>query len=126
MPECQQARYTVQRRTEVISVPLLRRSCVQSHAYPQSELSFPDFVLEEALGRESRTEALCGGRESRTESISYRLENRAVVILNSLSEQGVMAGEGFSHGFRILFPKPGAALDVGKEEGDCSARQAHH
>src|SRR5204862_3479475 len=51
------------------------------------------------------------------EGIADGLEDGAAVGFNRGADQIVVAGQGVAHRLRELLPEPGAALDVGEQEG---------
>src|SRR5579884_54803 len=81
--------------------------------------------MQSALSREGGVERVWSRSERRTEGIADRLENVAVMRLNRLPKEGIVAGESSAHGFRILLPEPGAALDVREEEGNGTGWRVH-
>ncbi len=49
------------------------------------------------------------------EGIAARLENVAVVIVDAVAQQRIVARERGAHRRGMCFPQPRAALDVGEE-----------
>ena len=58
--------------------------------------------------------------------IADGLEDMAAVGFDGLAEQGVVVGEGETHGLGELLPELGAALDVGEQEGDGASGSLGH
>src|SRR5437867_3587805 len=100
----------VQRRTKVVVIPCLRFSRMDCHSDAQAF----DFRIQCPLGLCSGAHRVCRGTKGGTEGVSDRLEDMTVVGLDGGAENGVMACQGSPHRFRMLFPEPGAALDVGE------------
>ena len=59
----------------------------------------------------------------RAESVATRLEDVAVVIVDALAQQRIVARERGAHRRGVRFPQPRAALDVGEQQGDGAGRK---
>ena len=55
--------------------------------------------------------------EHRVQPVTGRFDDRALVILDGLAGQLIMAGQRQPHSLGFALPQPGAALDVGEEKG---------
>ena len=62
------------------------------------------------------------GARTGIERIADGFEHDPAMPLNRLPENRIVAGKGGLHRFRMLLPARGAALDVGKEEGNGTGR----
>jgi hypothetical protein len=51
------------------------------------------------------------------QAIAGCLDHMAALLCNNVPHEAIVMGEGSLHGLRMLLPKPGAALNVGEEEG---------
>jgi hypothetical protein len=82
--------------------------------------------VEGLLGGKRGQEGVGGGGEGGTEGIADGLEYIAIVALNGLSQQRIVASEGEPHGVGMGVPEFGAALDVSEEKCNSSRRKSGH
>ena len=67
-----------------------------------------------------------GGRpEDGEEAVAFppTLDQQPLVRADEFGGQGIVTSQGGAHGFRGSLPEPGAALDIGKQEGDRPGRR---
>src|SRR6266508_2409513 len=119
MPGGQQPGDTVERRAEVVAVTQLDQAGVQRHSYAQLADLIPALSVEPALGGQSAGEGC-------EEGITNGSKHHAIAGDDSLAENRIVAGQGDGHCLGVLFPQPGAALDIGEEQGDHSGWQIRH
>ena len=116
----------VQRRPEVVALARLGRAGVQGHADLDARGLRPGLRRERRRGRAGGRERVARGGERRAERVADGLEDAAVVPLDGFAQESVVASQCGPHRLGALLPEPGAALDVGEEEGDGSAREVRH
>ena len=92
MPYRQQPRHLVKRRAEVVAVALVGCSGVQYRTHTQGRRP-PWLGLELTLGGQGGGERLVRGGEGGVEGIADRLEDVAAVGLDSLAQEGIVAGQ---------------------------------
>src|SRR5579871_1313864 len=125
MSYCEQTGYPIEGRTEVVSLTLFCCAGMKRHAHPHRADFCPVLLRERLLRDKGGGKRIGGSGKGGTEGIADRFEDMAVMLGDGLFQQGVMAGKSCSHGFWILLPELGAALDVREEEGDGPSWQAH-
>jgi hypothetical protein len=113
-------RGTVDRRAEVVARARLRLAGVQPHPDPEGSRLPPRLVRQVTLGCHAGAHASDGGREDRHHSVAGGLEHLPVGACHGGTQDRVMALQGALHGAGEPLPKPGAALDVGEQEGQGS------
>ena len=86
----------------------------------------PGFASQRPLGGGGGGDRRRDGGKDGAEGIADRLEDEAAVRLDRRAQQCVVAGEGDRHRPRLALPEPGAALDVGEEEGYGLRRTFRH
>ena len=59
-------------------------------------------------------------------AFSARPHDLSLVLGDDLLDKRIVAHEGSACRSRVLFPEPGAALDVGEEEGDRAGGKIRH
>ena len=122
----QQTRNPVQRRAEIITVAQLDRTRMERHAHAELGSFRPRLPVNRTLRVEGRRHRVGRRVERRAEGIAAGLENVAVVIVDAMAQQGVVARKGGAHRHGVRFPQPRAALDVGEEQRDGAGREVCH
>jgi hypothetical protein len=87
---------------------------VQRHSHRERRDPLPRLRDQGSLGGQRRGERIRSRAESSAKLVPDRLENVTAVAHNGGAEQHVVAGKSGVHGFRVLLPEAGAALDVGE------------
>ena len=118
----EQPRHAVQGLAEVVAAALLRRPGVQGRPDAQAQAARPLLRPQRRLGGQGRLQGVGGGGVGGAERVPDGLEDDAPARDDAL-QYLVVAGEGVPHGLGLLLPQAGAALNVGKEEGDGARRQ---
>ena len=81
---------------------------------------------ERSLGSEGGRQRAGSRGERRAEGIARGGEDEALVPLDGLAQDGVVASQRDCHFRGAVLPESSAALDVGEEEGDRPAGQVRH
>ncbi len=122
----EKARDTVERRAEIVAVAHFDRAGVKRHAHAQLRSFGPRLAMERALRFECRGKSVGRRVERRAEGVPARLEDVAVVIVDAVAQQRIVARERSAHRIGVRFPQPRAALDVGEEQRDGAGRNVCH
>ena len=116
----EQARDAVERRAEVVAVALLGLAGVQRHAHPERPGRAPGFGRERALGgqrpRPSASGAVAKAAQKASPTVLKTWPPCGLDRLRAAARRGGRAAAAIA--CRQALPEPGAALDVGEEEGD--------
>src|SRR5262249_28668726 len=115
----------IQAWAKIVSVAPLRGSAVDRHSNANVAVFRPRLGLERFLDIDRCKGAVRWGMERCAERITNGLEDKAVVAINDLAQQGIVALQGGRHRLRLLFPQARAAFDVGEEERYVSGWRAH-
>ena len=108
----------VERRAEVVAVAQFRRPGVQAHPHADDRPSRPRLDGERLLRGQRSGQPVRRRGEGGIERVAAGLEDVAAVLADRLAQQDVVARQGHAHEVGILLPQPGAAFDVGEQEGD--------
>ena len=122
----EQAGQPVQSRREIIAVVRRAGAGVQGHADLQGAQQAPVFVGQGALRLDRGEDAIERRGECGLDGVANGFEPKAMVRPYCLIEECEMPLGGGEHRRSVVFPTPGAALDVGQEEGDGAAWQLAH
>ena len=117
VPDREQPRDPVERRTEEVAVACVGGPRVKRHPDPDRSDGMLGQVRETDLARERRGQARRRLIEAREEAIPGRLDDRAPVGLDRRSQDRVVGCEEVRHRLRVLLPEARAPLDVGHQEG---------
>jgi hypothetical protein len=116
----------IERGREVIAIVRCGGPGVQRHADPDRTERTPVFSYEGALrGNRGPHRVECRGKSS-LNGIADDLEADTILSADRFVENREMALDGGAHCRRVLFPTPGATLDVREQEGDSAARKVAH
>jgi polyhydroxyalkanoate synthesis regulator phasin len=86
----------------------------------------PGFLLQAALRIQRGLQRIAGGAKGRAKGVADDSKDMALMRLNGVLQDGVMAREEGRQFGRELLRQSGAALDVGEEKGDgASGKRAH-
>ena len=127
MTGCEQPRQPVEGSGQVVAALVrFRLPRMQGHAHPERAELTPVLGKQRPLGIKGRGNG--GGRrgEGGLDGIPDRLEVDAAMRLDGRIEQGHVALDGRGHRLPVPLPERGAALDVGKEEGDGAGGEIGH
>ena len=123
VPGGHDARRAVQGRAEVVALARRRLPGVQPHANAEWSGLAPRLFQKVLLGAEAGADTVDGRVEDGHEAVADRLHDLAARALDGAAQDGVVALERLLHGLLVLLPQAGAALDVGKEEGERARRR---
>ena len=118
-------RGAVDRAAEEVVVTALVDTGVQPATYPQGDAAGRFGVSERLLQLQRRAYGIEGVVEGGMDAIPGHFHDRAVVALHCGFRDRVVARQGRTHPFGLLLPQPGAALDIGEQEGDDARRCLH-
>ena len=107
----------VDRRAEVVGAAPLGVARVERHPDVERAGLAPLGGGQGALGGEARGDALVRRREDGHQPVAGRLDHDAVGRFDRVAEDRVMARQGVGHRGGQVLPEPGAARDVGEQEG---------
>ena len=117
-----QARDAIDRRTEIVAVALVGIAAVNGHAHAQSVDRIPIFRAEVVAGRRRGGDRALDVGKRGAERVADGLENATAVRLDRGPHDRVVTAQRLLHRGAIDVPATRAALDVGKEKRDVSAR----
>jgi hypothetical protein len=82
--------------------------------------------MQRTLRAKSRGRSVIGALERRAESVADDVENAAVVEVDRILQQRVMARQRVWHRAGVLLEQPRRTFDVGEQEGDDASRESVH
>src|SRR5829696_401012 len=118
-----ESRGPIEGRAEVVTLAKGGLSGVEDHSDAKRARLAPRLADEVALCIEAGADAVYGRVEDRHEPIANRLHDMPCRTLHGVPQDRVVAFEGPLHGVLVVLPEPGAAFDVGEEEGERSRRR---
>ena len=121
VPDCQQPRSPVDRRTKIVALALVGSSGMDGRAYAKSAQRRKILVVKRALRGEHCGEGVGGAGKGGTESVAEGLEDVSPMRDDRLPNERVVTAHGTFHFVAIAFPALRAAFDVGKGERHRSA-----
>ncbi len=118
-------RGAVDRGAEVVVVALDRVTRMQSAAHADRDVCGCGGVGERGLKCDDGCHRVRGIGKRRVDAVAGRLDHAAPVHFDGGAHQRVVLRHGPRRALRVLFPHPGAAFDVGEQEGDRVGRRIH-
>jgi hypothetical protein len=119
------ARGAIEGSAKVVAIAFFGLASVEGHANAKRSRFGPGLGMECLLGAKDGAESIPRCGEDGKYAVAEGFDEAAVVVLDGLLENGVVASEGSAHGVRVFIPEFSAAFDVGEEEGDGSGWQVH-
>src|SRR5262249_58134923 len=107
----------VERRPEVIAVPLIRRARVERDTHAQLWAIAPCRTGERALQDSRRRKGCARVGEGGAHAVPGVLEEPAAAVGDRDTRDRIMIGERVRHRGGVLLPEAGASLNVSEEEG---------
>ena len=110
-------------------VPAVCRRCLTGvDAHPDLDMRAvrPVTACKSTLSLDRGQHGLVHTREGDEESVALSIDLMAAVVRKSLTEKFVVRRQQVRVRASRLPEKPSGPLDVGEEEGDCTARQVDH
>ena len=108
---------TVDGAAEVVAIGVIGDAGVHAATHAQREARGGAVVRERNLRRDGRDDRIAGVGERCVHAIAGRLHDDAMVALDRLAKDPVVAGKRRLHPLRLRFPQTAAAFDVGEKEG---------
>lgn len=106
---------SVEGRAEVVAVPLVCDSCVETHT-DEDFFDLPWLTGQSLLHGDRRAEGVMRIAERRRKRIAGGREHVPVAVLDRRVQDLVVARHHPAHGIGVGFPQAGGSLDVGEQE----------
>ena len=111
-----QARRSIHRRSEVVTVALIRRPRMDSHPHRDTNRLRPHLARQRTLRGDRRFERILRPRERGIEPVARRSEHIPAALGDRGSHDHVMTRQCHSHLLGEVLPQPRRRLDVGQQE----------
>jgi len=121
----QQACDPIERRSEVVTVALVRLAAVDRHPHEELDRS-PIGVVEGMLRFDGGPDRVSCAGKHRHQAVAGMLDYVPGMGSDGGPDDLVMPCERAVHGGLVVLPATGAALDVGEDEGDRTRRERVH
>ena len=111
----------VQHRSEIVAAGRLGFTGVGCHADREAQVgreALPLLGLESPLPLDRGGHRLTRRFENRADTIARGIEDRSAVTLDGIAQDALVPRDGRAHDRGMPLPEPGAAFDIGKEEGE--------
>jgi hypothetical protein len=126
MRRAHQARSSIHRGTEVITVAELGDTGVDAHSDPQGLTHYPRLVTQRQLTCDRRIDGRTCRRERRMDAVTRPLDQSATIRVDSFTQDEVMSPKRATHRVRFPLPQTRRNFEVAEQKCHGPGRELNH